>query len=174
MQVSRTSVTIMRRLPHLTTNRYGVSYFRLIFTQSIRCLTNAPQEISLSLETKDLVQAQERYMLLYPCARAFRWSLHESLLKGETDVTALKAKVKHWKETNRLRTLLETNEEQRFELQRSLLKSHARTAALSKLASGLHSTNLMLQGALQSQKVMMSSALPHPEEHQEIIPLSQS
>ena len=147
----------MRRLPHLTKNRYGVYYFRLIFTQSVRSLSKAPQEISLSLETKDFVIAQERYMLLYPCARAFRWSLHESVMKGEIDVNAIQLQTKHWKEKYRLRELLAAKDEALFESSLALLHKNNENKALSEHAARMRDSNQRMKGALKSATVMIKS-----------------
>ncbi|HDY7607135.1 TPA: tyrosine-type recombinase/integrase [Vibrio vulnificus] len=152
------SVTIMRQLPHIKKNRHGVYYFRLIFTQSVRSISKAPQEISLSLETKDFVIAQERYMIVYPCARAFRWLLHESAMKGNIDVSDMKLQVKHWKEKNRLRELLAQKDEQQFEVQRELLKANNQNKELAEHAARMRDSNQRLKGALKSAKVMMSSS----------------
>jgi len=150
----------MHSLPHLSKNRYGVYYFRLIFTQSVRSISNAPQEISLSLETKDFVIAQERYMIVYPCARAFRWSLHESVMKGDTDVNTMTLQVAHWKQKNRLRNLLAKSDEQHFETQRALLRANSESKALKDHAARLRDSNLRLKGALKSVKVIMESTSP--------------
>lgn len=150
----------MRKLPHLKKNRYGVYCFRLIFTQSVRSISNAPKEISLSLETKDFVIAQERYMIVYPCARAFRWSLHESVMKGDTDVDTMTLQVTHWKQKNRLRDLLAKSDEQRFETQKALLRANSESKALKAHAARLRDSNQRLKGALKSVKVMMGSTSP--------------
>lgn len=147
----------MRKLPYLKKNRYGVYYFRLILTTSVRSLLNAPQEISLSLETKDSAIAQERYMLLYPCARAFRWSLHQSALKGDIDVSTMRLQVNHWKEKNQLRELLAANQDELLETRRSLLRSHRENKALSEQVARTRDSNQRLKGALKSAKVMMTS-----------------
>lgn len=147
----------MRKLPHLTKNRYGVYYFRLIFTQSVRSLPQAPQEISLSLETKDSAIAQERYMLLYPCARAFRWSLHESVQKGEIDVSTMLLEVTRWKAKNQLRDLLAAKDDELFETRRALLQSRNTNAELTAHAQRMRDSNLRLKGALKSTSMMMTS-----------------
>ncbi|HAS3641369.1 site-specific integrase [Vibrio cholerae] len=147
----------MRQYPHLKKNRYGVYCFRLIFTQSVRSLPQAPQEISLSLETKEFAIAQERYMLLYPSARAFRWSLHESVMKGDMNVSAMQLKVTHWKEKNHLRELLAASSDELFEVRRSLLRTQSVNAALSAHATRMRDSNQRLKGALKSAKVMMST-----------------
>lgn len=147
----------MRQYPHLKKNRYGVYYFRLIFTQSVRSLPQAPQEISLSLETKDFAIAQERYMLVYSCARAFRWSLHQSVVEGDTDVSTMKLKVTHWKEKNQLRELLAASGDELFEVRRELLRSQQSHHALSSHAARMRDSNQRLKGALKSAKVMMSA-----------------
>lgn len=157
----------MRKLPHLTKNRYGVYCFRLIFTQSVRALPNAPQEISLSLETKDPVIAQERYMLLYPCARTFRWSLHESVMKGDIDVITLQDKVKHWKANNQLRALLATTDTQLFEVRRDLLRANHDLQEQAEHAARLRDSNQRLKGALKSMRLItetptVSAAVSNP------------
>ncbi|MGF1773842.1 site-specific integrase [Vibrio wakamikoensis] len=157
----------MRKLPHLTKNRYGVYCFRLIFTQSVRALPNAPQEISLSIETKDPVIAQERYMLLYPCARTFRWSLHESVMKGDIDVITLQDKVKHWKANNQLRALLATTDTQLFEVRRDLLRANHDLQEQAEHAARLRDSNQRLKGALKSMRLIteaptVSAAVSNP------------
>ncbi|MFH4617711.1 tyrosine-type recombinase/integrase [Vibrio furnissii] len=147
----------MHQFPHLKKNRYGVYYFRLIFTQSVRSISKAPQEISLSLETKDFGIAQERYILLYPCARAFRWSLHQSVVEGDADVSTMKLKVTHWKEKNQLRELLAASGDELFEVRRELLRSQQNHQTLSSHAARMRDSNQRLKGALKSAKVMMSA-----------------
>lgn len=149
---------MLKRLPHLKKNRYGVYCFRLIFTQSVRCLPHAPQEISLSLETRDFVIAQERYMLLYPHARAFRWSLHESVMKGEIDVSTLQLHIAHWKEKNRLRELLAAKNDDLYQTQLALLHHQKDNCELAAHAARMRDSNQRLKGALKSAKVMMTSA----------------
>ncbi|UGA55426.1 hypothetical protein [Vibrio sp. VB16] len=150
----------MHRFPHIKKNRHGVYYFRLIFTHIVRSISNAPQEISLSLETKDFAIAQERYMILYPCARAFRWSLHEFVMKGNTDVSTMKLKVAHWRKTNQLRELMEKQDEKLFEARRELLRVNNTNKELSEHADRMRSSNQRLKGALKSTKVMMNTTAP--------------
>ncbi|HCH1011437.1 TPA: tyrosine-type recombinase/integrase [Vibrio parahaemolyticus] len=96
-------------------------------------------------------------MLLYPCARAFRWSLHLSALKGDMDVSTLRLQVNHWKEKNQLRKLLAANQDELFEARRSLLRSNRDNTALSEQIARTRDSNQRLKGALKSAKVMMTS-----------------
>ena len=147
----------MRNLPYLTKNRHHVYYFRLIFTQSVRSLSKAPQEICLSLQTKDVEIAQDRYMILYPCARAFRWSLHELVIKGVIDVSILKLKVQNWKEKNQLRELMAQKDDELFETRRALLHANHDKNELADHALRMRDSNQRLTGALG---VMMESKDP--------------
>lgn len=147
----------MRKLPHLTKNRYGVYYFRLIFTQSVRALPNAPQEISLSLETKDSAIARERYMLLYPCARAFRWSIHTQLMKGDIDVNTARKIVSHWKEKNQLRELLAASKHAQSRLQRELMHARNNNQELQKHNQTLYAQTQKLTGAYNAMKTLVNT-----------------
>ena len=96
-------------------------------------------------------------MLLYPCARAFRWSLHQSALKGDMDVSTLRLQVNHWKEKNQLRELLAANNDALLEARRALLRSNRDNKALSEQVARTRDSNQRLKGALKSAKVMMTS-----------------
>lgn len=153
----------MQKLPYLKKNRHNVYYFRLIFTKSVRSIVDAPQEISLSLETKDLSIARDRYMILYSYARIFRWSLHELVLKGNVDVNMMKLRIKAWKEKNHLRELLAQKDNQLSEANKALLHANNDNKALVAHASQLNNSNQRLTGALDSaiiiNDILTSSAI---------------
>ncbi|MGR5246482.1 tyrosine-type recombinase/integrase [Vibrio sp. PNB23_22_6] len=148
----------MKHFPHLMQNRYGVYYFRLIFTSAVRSLPNAPKELTLSLGTRDKTLALERYMQLYPHARALRGALHMDVLKGDSNVTLdeLKLKMTHWKEKNRLKEEVVRKNDVIFDMHSKRIKQQRSIDSLTEENQRLKEQNQRLTGAVEELRMLQS------------------
>nr|WP_319553733.1 tyrosine-type recombinase/integrase [uncultured Vibrio sp.] len=146
----------MKRFPHLTQNRHGVYYFRLIFTRAVRSIPNAPKELTLSLGTKDKSLALERYMRLYPHARALRGALHMDVLKGVTNVDKIKTTLSHWKQKHRLKDALVSKEQTLSTLHRERLKQQSSIDSLAEENRQLKEQTQRLEGAVEELRMQQS------------------
>ncbi|MBE4159108.1 tyrosine-type recombinase/integrase [Vibrio parahaemolyticus] len=146
----------MKHFPHLTQNRHGVYYFRLIFTRAVRSIPNAPKELTLSLGTKDKSLALERYMRLYPLARALRGALHMDVQKGDPNVDEIKLSLTHWKETQRLKDALVSKEQTVSTLHRERLKQQGSIDSLAEENRQLKEQTQRLEGAVEELRMQQS------------------
>ncbi|MFC0060178.1 tyrosine-type recombinase/integrase [Vibrio inusitatus] len=164
----------MRKLPYLKKNKFGVYYFRFIFSKKLRVLSNSPKELSLSMGTKDFLVAIPHYLRVLENANQLKLWLDTYLEKDEFDMTTLKSKVELWKQANQLNKKIEETGNLNFELRKELLAQQSAKQSLLDQNAKLKETCSELTGALKATKRLHKSALPSPAPSKKPAPAERS
>lgn len=106
--------------------------------------------------TKDKSLALERYMRLYPLARALRGALHMDVQKGDPNVDEIKLSLTHWKETQRLKDALVSKEQTVSTLHRERLKQQGSIDSLAEENRQLKEQTQRLEGAVEELRMQQS------------------